>query len=151
MIEAPIRSRFMMARIPNPTVSDIQAIRAHFGVGTVVSGGPGTRKTLLEILFEIHAPIPDDPKQIEQFINQSPLPSFQDIRFFAYRCFQKGIPFAYFCHQLIQHSRPMKHRTRLTQELADLEYKLIQSSKGREPIYYEKALFISIFSNSIWK
>jgi hypothetical protein len=151
MIEAPLRSRFMMARIPHPTVSDIQTIHAHFGTVPGAGGAGGTRKTLLETLFELHAPIPDDPKQIEQFLSQSPLPSFQDIRFYAYRCFQKGMPFSYFCLQLIQYSRTIKHRNRLVQELADLEYTLIQSSKGREPIYYEKALYISVFANSIWK
>lgn len=151
-IEAPLRSRFMMIRVPQPTPEDAVRLTAHFGAGA--EAAPPTapkRKTLMELLYTLRAPPPEDLTPWRAFLSQSPPPSIQDIRFYAYRCFQKGMSFAYFCAALIQHAPTTKHQTRLVKELADLEHRVGQSSKGREPIYYERALYLTLFANSLWK
>jgi hypothetical protein len=92
-----------------------------------------------------------EKKELEVFLGKRPVPTFIEVRQCAYRCFQHGIPFAHFCLTLVEHCHPAKFKTRLLSELAALERQLIQSSRGREPLYYEKALWMAIHVNSLWK
>lgn len=157
-IEAPLLSRFMLIRTPQPSVDDINCIRQHF-IGHAAhpesilqEQETLTPKTFVEQMYLIRAgALPEDKKQLETFILQTPSPSYIDIRYYAYRCFQKGIPFAKYCFMLIQYCRYTKYKTKLLSELTHLEHQLMTSSHGREPIYYEKALWMTIFANSLWK
>jgi hypothetical protein len=147
-IEPPLLSRFMWVRVPQPTPDDRQRLSEVFGNGV----GTGTQsKTLMEILYELRAGVPEEKKELEAFLGRRASPSFAEVRYCAYRCFQQGLPFARFCGLLLQYSRTVKFKGRLLSELAALEHQLVQSSRGREPLYYEKALWMAIHANSLWK
>lgn len=144
-VEPPLLSRFMLVRVPQPGAADRLRLCEAFGVVEVAS------KTLVEILYELRVGVPEEKKELEAFLGRRPAPSFADVRQCAYRCFQQGLPFARFCGTLIQHSRTVKFKDRLLAELAALEHQLVQSTRGREPLYYEKALWMAIHANSLWK
>jgi hypothetical protein len=152
-LEPPIRSRFMMVRVPQPTPDDCRRIYTRFGLSPA---SPSPPKTLIEVFINAGAatasasaaPAAMATDFITEFLSKPhAATALSDVRAFAYRCFHKGVPFPAFCRQLIAH----KPNPRLAQELSRLEYLLTQSSKGREPLYFEKALYITLFSNSIWR
>lgn len=147
-LEPPLRSRFMMVRIPQPTPDDKARFSQHFGAAEgAVAAGVANATTFIEAMYLLRLPPPPESQVLTEFLSQGLSASPQEVRAFAYRCFHKGYTFAYFCRLLLQQIPS----ARLAQEFSRLEYTLTQSSKGREPLYYEKALYITLFLNSIWK
>jgi hypothetical protein len=154
-LETPLISRFMIIRIPQPSMEDIYAI-GKWLAPTIDPSSYVRERNLLATMFRLYLRTQGhdlelllEDKDLEQFLSKTR--SFEEVRQFAYRTFQKGVPFAEFCSHLITYVKPSKHQSTLVRELSSLEHSLALSSKGREPIYYEKALWITLYANNIWK
>lgn len=154
-LESPLLSRFMMIRIPQPPMEEIYTV-CRMLAPSIEPSSYIHERNLLACLFRLYlrlqnydVPLLLGDKDLEEFLSKTR--GFEDVRQFAYRVFQKGIPFAEFCSHLIQLVKPAKYQSILVEKLASLEHSLALSSKGREPIYYEKALWMTIYANNLWK
>ena len=155
-MEAPLLSRFMAIRVAQPTFDELESMGRSMAPSIEPSIYLHERDflaTLFRLYYCTHGQqevcLELSNKELEEFLSKTR--SFEEVRQFAYRMFQKGLPLAEFCNQLIDCVKPVKYQSKLTSELASLEHALALSSKGREPIYYEKALWITIYASSLWK
>lgn len=154
-IESPLQSRFMMIRIPQPPLEDIQSFCLSLAP-TIDPAKYIQSRDILSCLFRLYLsinnqeiPLLDYDKELEDFLSKTH--TFDEVRQYAYKIFQRGVSFQELCYHLIDMVKPAKYQRTLVFELAKLEHSLAISSKGREPIYYEKALWMATFSQHLWK
>lgn len=171
-IEAPLQSRFMMIRSPQPLAKDIEpwcrkilpneSKELHTSccknsdiLTTMMNIYKGVKKSQEQTQEQTQENIElsnrisslslntADYLGIEAFLAKSH--TFDEIRMFAYRLFQKGISFADLAMSLIDAIKPIKYRSSLLKELAILDHMLSKTGKGREPIYFEKAIWMASY------
>jgi hypothetical protein len=76
---------------------------------------------------------------VAEFLDKKKKCTLQDIRQFAYKCFQYNISIAELTHDLLLLS-PNNKKIEIIKAAADIEYKSKLVNKGREAIYIEALL-----------
>lgn len=155
-LETPLLSRFMLLRIPSPNMDTLTELGKQIAPSIEPYLYIHKHSSIMETLFRLYMKLHehdmcllDNDADLKVFLSKTR--TFEEIRTYAFRVFQRGIPFAEFCFHLIENIKPAKYQSRLIQELANLEHQLVLSSRGREPIYYEKALWMTAYASTLWK
>ena len=143
-IEAPLRSRFHVIRVPLFECSDIANI-----VATLSSGAAAdtfsTRNiykalylasegaALAAVVFNF-PPIKDLPSK----------PTIMQLREIAFKTCNNNIPFASVVEDLLR-MIPEKNACAFVQRAAALQHKIVQTNAGRLPLYYELLFHVAFY------
>lgn len=151
-LEAPIKSRFFVVRIPLFTCEQIHEILSQIGG----QHNPHLVKTNCRNLIRCIAIADLQNKEYDTSLVATyvypPIKDFMQkkthdilvIRDFSNKVCAHGIPFPLFVKDLLLHV-PETRKRAFVQHSSDLEHKLAQTNGGRQPLYYELLLYIAIY------
>jgi len=145
-IDLPIKSRFSLIRMPLFSHNDIKTIFEKY-LQKPFNQNTKANKHMRDIIKALYL---CDQNQdyntvnlyftpVAEFLDKKKKCTLQDIRQFAYKCFQYNISIAELTHDLLLLS-PNNKKIEIIKAAADIEYKSKLVNKGREAIYIEALL-----------
>jgi uncharacterized membrane protein YgcG len=176
-IEPPLQSRFMLLRIPFPSKADLTALHLESPTGHLLEALAIHEDNICSSVAGVTGVA--CAAAAPMISKQSMTPA--EVRINAYQAFQKGQPFAEFCMALIQESKKPHWLVRELATLEAFRAKSCNggsagsagsliggggdggsgssgaggaggtNGRGRDPIYFEKALWLSVFANTLSK
>ena len=158
-IESPLQSRFMMMRVPLPSPETTSKLMDYMNQSelpprTLHQKPEPSRDFLVSLISlinnnnnnqldtDISFSLPYQ-SQLQVFLDKTQ--SLENIRHLAYKTFQQGFSFVQFSFALLQHIKPAKYKPLYLSTICKLDRLLKQAGKGREPIYFERALFLACY------
>ena len=151
-LEAPIRSRFVVVRIPLFTCSQIQSIMQKIGahydphleqvhcrniIRCIAIADLAQKGIDVSHVATYAYPLVKDFMQKETH-------TMTDIREFANKACAHGVPLPLLVQDLLFHI-PDSNKRMFLQQASDLEHKLKTTNGGRQPLYYELLVYIAIY------
>jgi hypothetical protein len=143
-IDQPIKSRFSMIRMPlfsHAEIKDIFENQLHTPLNVELAADKNMRNIVKAIYISADAVEVSDAN-----LNFPPITeiirtkcTLQDVRQFAYKCFQYNVSIPELVHDLLILC-PKNKKTNIVKTAAEIEHLVKQSSKGREALYIEAFL-----------
>ncbi len=145
-LEPPLKSRFMMVRIPLAKELEIQHIVSHLGYPSLVTSSRNLYRTLLIIdILNTHKDGEDECKHICRFhyppFGELPATiTLETIRQLANKICQTNIPIRNIVLDLLEFQKTDSAKHELTDTAANIEHMLACTTGGRQVLYIEKLL-----------
>lgn len=152
-IEAPLKSRFMLVRLPLVTQDEMRAIIHHLGysyqenyqvgrnlystllvIDLIQTGASNDIDSLCKFHFPLLATLKQDP-------------TFESIRTMTNKICQTNIPVRCIVSDLLQLIPNPRLKMDFIIQAADIEHMLASTNGGRQMLYIEKLLHTAVFGN----
>lgn len=143
-LEPPLRSRFLLTRIPLCTEGEIVAICQRMNIPVYHASHRNILTSLLaadllkenEKRYEDVATFQYHYPPLGAFLQDNPKPKLEAIRTFSNKACQRNIEFTLLAQDLLS-IVPSAYKDLFTRKAAEIEQQLAITNRGREPLYYE--------------